>query len=137
MELLSFKLCLLSTHQWMQRVQDIFQVRLRLITINVHSVLKNPFVVFRYKGWFDAWQQIWRHEGVRGFFRGATPRVLWFVPASAVSFMAVEWLRKEFNTPTSTVHIDSPSVHIESNDGLSGLSSQSQMDTIAQETEGL
>ena len=88
--------------------------------------LKNvPF--FRYKGWFDAWHQIWRHEGVRGFFRGALPRVLWFVPASAVSFMAVEWLRKEFNTQT-TVHIDSQSVHPD--DSLSGLSSQAQIDSI-------
>lgn len=63
----------------------------------------------RYKGWFDAWQQIWRLEGIKGFFRGALPRVLWFVPASAVSFMAVEWLRKEFNTQTP-VRIDSQSI---------------------------
>ncbi|KAG0557139.1 hypothetical protein KC19_11G105200 [Ceratodon purpureus] len=81
----------------------------------------------RYKGWFDAWHQIWRHEGVKGFFRGAVPRVLWFVPASAVSFMAVEWLRKEFNTQT-TVHIDSQSVHPD--DTLSSLSSQAQIDSI-------
>lgn len=91
------------------------------------SLLNNVYVLFRYKGWFDAWQQIFRNEGVRGFFRGALPRVLWFVPASAVSFMAVEWLRKEFNTPT-TVHIDSQSVH--SNDTLSDLSSQSQIESM-------
>lgn len=82
----------------------------------------------RYKGWFDAWHQIWRHEGVKGFFRGALPRVLWFVPASAVSFMAVEWLRKEFNTPT-TVHIDTQSVHPD--DSLSGLPSQAQIESIS------
>lgn len=81
----------------------------------------------RYKGWFDAWHQIWRHEGVKGFFRGALPRVLWFVPASAVSFMAVEWLRKEFNPP-STVHIDSQSVHRD--DRLSSISAQAQRDSI-------
>ncbi|CAM6037080.1 unnamed protein product [Sphagnum compactum] len=51
----------------------------------------------RYKGWIDALQTVWREEGTKGLFRGALPRVLWFVPASAVSFMAVEWLRKEFN----------------------------------------
>lgn len=91
------------------------------------NYLHNVHVFIRYKGWFDAWQQIWKHEGVRGFFRGALPRVLWFVPASAVSFMAVEWLRKEFNIQT-TVHIDSPSAH--SNESLSGLSSQSQIESI-------
>lgn len=95
---------------------DVLKTRLQIQGSNI-----------RYKGWFDAWHQIWRHEGVRGFFRGALPRVLWFVPASAVSFMAVEWLRKEFNTQT-TVHIDSQPVH--SNDSLSGVSSQSQIESI-------
>jgi hypothetical protein len=65
---------------------------------------------------------------VKGFFRGALPRVLWFVPASAVSFMAVEWLRKEFNTQT-TVHIDAQSVHPD--DSLSGLPSQAQIESIS------
>ncbi|KAH9557752.1 hypothetical protein CY35_07G101200 [Sphagnum magellanicum] len=63
----------------------------------------------RYKGWRDALQTIWREEGTKGFFKGALPRVLWFVPASAISFMAVEWLRKEFN-PLPVIQVDSQPV---------------------------
>ncbi|CAM6010232.1 unnamed protein product [Sphagnum balticum] len=63
----------------------------------------------RYRGWRDALQTIWREEGTKGFFKGALPRVLWFVPASAISFMAVEWLRKEFN-PLPVIQVDSQPV---------------------------
>jgi len=54
-------------------------------------------------------QTVWREEGTKGFFKGALPRVLWFVPASAISFMAVEWLRKEFN-PLPVIQVDSQPV---------------------------
>jgi hypothetical protein len=72
------------------------------IVLKTESCLVSPFCDHlcypcRYKGWIDALQTVWREEGTKGLFRGALPRVLWFVPASAVSFMAVEWLRKEFN----------------------------------------
>ncbi|KAJ7517679.1 hypothetical protein O6H91_21G034900 [Diphasiastrum complanatum] len=51
----------------------------------------------RYKSWHDALQVIWRTEGFRGFFKGCVPRVVWWCPASALTFMAVEKLRRQFN----------------------------------------
>uniref|UniRef100_A0A1J3JAF6 S-adenosylmethionine carrier 1, chloroplastic/mitochondrial n=1 Tax=Noccaea caerulescens TaxID=107243 RepID=A0A1J3JAF6_NOCCA len=50
----------------------------------------------KYKGWLDAVGQIWRREGPEGFFRGSVPRVMWYIPASALTFMAVEFLRDNF-----------------------------------------
>ncbi|KAG6553773.1 hypothetical protein Mapa_004688 [Marchantia paleacea] len=50
----------------------------------------------RYKGWADAAKTIWKEENIHGFFRGVVPRVVWFVPASAVTFMSFEWLRKQY-----------------------------------------
>ncbi|KAL2651610.1 hypothetical protein R1flu_019738 [Riccia fluitans] len=51
----------------------------------------------RYKGWLDALQTIWKEEGVSGLFKGAVPRIMWFVPAAGLTFMSVEFLRKSFN----------------------------------------
>lgn len=36
-------------------------------------------------------------EGVKGMFRGSIPRITWYIPASALTFMAVEFLRDQFN----------------------------------------
>ena len=36
-------------------------------------------------------------EGTKGMFRGSIPRITWYVPASALTFMAVEFLRDHFN----------------------------------------
>ena len=52
---------------------------------------------FRYNGWFDAIRDIWVTEGTKGMFRGSIPRVTWYIPASALTFMAVEFLRDHFN----------------------------------------
>ncbi|KAM1377727.1 hypothetical protein ACFX2F_039286 [Malus domestica] len=30
-------------------------------------------------------------------FRGSIPRIAWYIPASALTFMAVEFLREHFN----------------------------------------
>ncbi|XP_043703337.1 mitochondrial substrate carrier family protein E isoform X1 [Telopea speciosissima] len=51
----------------------------------------------RYNGWLDAIQKIWMVEGTKGMFRGSVPRVMWYVPASSLTFMAVEFLRERFN----------------------------------------
>ncbi|XP_021856361.2 uncharacterized protein [Spinacia oleracea] len=51
----------------------------------------------RYKGWFHAIHRTWMIEGAKGVFRGSIPRVIWYVPASALTFMAVEFLREKFN----------------------------------------
>ncbi|XP_065013071.1 uncharacterized protein LOC135641558 [Musa acuminata AAA Group] len=51
----------------------------------------------RYNGWLDALKRIWMAEGFNGMFRGSVPRIMWYVPASALTFMAVEFLRDHFN----------------------------------------
>lgn len=51
----------------------------------------------RYTGWSDAIHSIWKREGVKGMFRGSIPRITWYIPASALTFMAVEFLREHFN----------------------------------------
>ncbi|OVA02144.1 Mitochondrial substrate/solute carrier [Macleaya cordata] len=54
--------------------------------------------IIRYNGWFDAIRRIWMIEGPKGFFRGSVPRIIWYVPASALTFMAVEFLRENFGS---------------------------------------
>ncbi|CAI9786722.1 unnamed protein product [Fraxinus pennsylvanica] len=51
----------------------------------------------RYNGWLDTVHKIWLTEGMRGMFRGSVPRIMWYVPASALTFMAVEFLKEHFN----------------------------------------
>eukprot|EP00252_Welwitschia_mirabilis_P023030 TRINITY_DN6404_c0_g1_i2.p1 TRINITY_DN6404_c0_g1~~TRINITY_DN6404_c0_g1_i2.p1 ORF type:complete len:260 (-),score=40.72 TRINITY_DN6404_c0_g1_i2:211-990(-) len=48
----------------------------------------------RYEGWMDAFKKILSEEGFSGFLRGWVPRVTWVVPASALTFMAYENLRR-------------------------------------------
>lgn len=50
-----------------------------------------------YNGWSDAICKIWKREGATGMFRGSVPRITWYIPASALTFMAVEFLRDRFN----------------------------------------
>lgn len=51
----------------------------------------------RYNGWFDAIRNVWMAEGTKGLFKGSVPRIAWYIPASALTFMAVESLRQHFN----------------------------------------
>ena len=53
---------------------------------------------FRYTGWWDAITKIWKIEGAKGMFRGSVPRIIWYIPASALTFMAVEFLRDSFKS---------------------------------------
>lgn len=55
------------------------------------------YCTHRYNGWLDAIRTVWMTEGTKGMFRGSIPRVIWYVPASALTFMAVEFLRDHFN----------------------------------------
>ncbi|KAL8141892.1 hypothetical protein V2J09_014924 [Rumex salicifolius] len=55
----------------------------------------------RYNGWLDAIHRTWMIEGTKGFLKGSVPRILWYVPASAMTFMAVESLRENFNKEIS------------------------------------
>ncbi|KAI8528821.1 hypothetical protein RHMOL_Rhmol12G0177700 [Rhododendron molle] len=54
-----------------------------------------------YSGWLDAVHGIWKTEGIAGMFRGSVPRIMWYIPASALTFMAVEFLRDHFNEELS------------------------------------
>lgn len=66
--------------------------------------------LFRYKGWLDAVTRIWMIEGGRGLFRGSVPRVIWYVPASALTFMAVEFLRDTFGTEVDSNEVTNLSI---------------------------
>ncbi|KAL3513053.1 hypothetical protein ACH5RR_025770 [Cinchona calisaya] len=63
----------------------------------VKTRLQVQGTTLRYNGWLDVVHQTWSTEGIRGMFRGSIPRIMWYVPASAVTFMAVEFLREHFN----------------------------------------
>lgn len=54
-------------------------------------------LTLRYNGWFDAIRNVWMAEGTNGLFKGSVPRIAWYIPASALTFMAVEFLREHFN----------------------------------------
>jgi solute carrier family 25 iron transporter 28/37 len=42
----------------------------------------------------DAVQIIWRRDGMKGFARGLTPRVLTFIPSNALCWMSYEFFSK-------------------------------------------
>lgn len=68
----------------------------------------------QYNGWRDAVRSIWMYEGFFGFWKGSLPRVMWYVPASAVTFMAWQALRNTFIKPgieqTASVSMESGSI---------------------------
>lgn len=49
----------------------------------------------RYKGIVDAAQQIARQEGPRAFFKGLMPRMLYLLPASALTFSLYECYKRQ------------------------------------------
>ncbi|KAG2399011.1 S-adenosylmethionine carrier 1 [Vigna angularis] len=63
----------------------------------VKTRLQVQGTTLRYTGWLDAICSIWAAEGMKGIFRGGIPRIAWYIPASALTFMAVEFLRDHFN----------------------------------------
>lgn len=44
-------------------------------------------------------------EGRNGLFKGSVPRIAWYIPASALTFMAVEFLRENFNDGLNKANI--------------------------------
>ncbi|RZC59846.1 hypothetical protein C5167_007156 [Papaver somniferum] len=79
-----------------------------LDVIKTRLQVQGPIV--RYKGWLDAVTRIWMIEGGRGLFRGSVPRVIWYVPASALTFMAVEFLRDTFGTEVDSNEVTNLSI---------------------------
>lgn len=53
-------------------------------------------------------------EGTKGLFKGSIPRIIWYVPASALTFMAVEFLRDHFNDELDRDAHEVASIKIES-----------------------
>jgi radical SAM superfamily enzyme len=66
------------------------------------EVTRFRFCIIRYNGWLDAITKTWTSEGLHGLFKGSVPRIIWYIPASAITFMAVEFLRDHFNDKAST-----------------------------------
>lgn len=65
------------------------------------AVLSYPYQVIRarlqtydtakaYKGSLDALTQIWRHEGIKGFYKGLAPNLLRVMPSTWVTFLVYE-----------------------------------------------
>lgn len=48
----------------------------------------------RANGVRDAFRIIWKRDGLKGFARGLTPRVLTFVPSNAICWMGYEFFSK-------------------------------------------
>ncbi|MCO5571792.1 hypothetical protein L7F22_025540 [Adiantum nelumboides] len=55
----------------------------------------------RYKGWSDAMASIWKEDGFMGFWKGSLPRVIWYLPACAVTFMSWQAMRNVFIKKTN------------------------------------
>jgi hypothetical protein len=54
-------------------------------------------LTLRYNGWFDAIRNVWMAEGTNRLFKGSVSRIAWYIPASALTFRVVEFLREHFN----------------------------------------
>lgn len=65
------------------------------------AVLSYPYQVIRarlqiyhtakaYKGSRDAVTQLWRHEGIKGFYKGLAPNLLRVMPSTCVTFLVYE-----------------------------------------------
>lgn len=48
------------------------------------------------KGLADAFRVIWRRDGIKGFGRGLTPRVLTHMPSNALCWLSYEFFSKRF-----------------------------------------
>jgi solute carrier family 25 (mitochondrial folate transporter), member 32 len=52
-----------------------------------------------YKNARDVLVQVWRHEGLAGFYKGLGPNLLRVVPSSCVTFLVYENTKANFSTP--------------------------------------
>lgn len=51
----------------------------------------------RYKGMVDAFQRIWREEGVRAFYKGLFPNLLKVLPAASITYITYEEMKKQLS----------------------------------------
>jgi len=54
------------------------------------------------KGMVDAFRIIWQRDGLRGFSRGLTPRVLTFMPSNALCWLSYEFFKVAIGAHTSS-----------------------------------
>lgn len=59
--------------------------------------------VERYWGMTDAFQRIWRREGIVGFYRGLVPNYVKVIPSISLSFVVYEELKRVFKLPAVKV----------------------------------
>ncbi|KAH6797278.1 Mitochondrial substrate carrier family protein [Perilla frutescens var. hirtella] len=76
----------------------------------VKTRLQVQGATIRYKGWLDVLYKVWHAEGVRGMFRGSVPRITWYIPASALTFMVVEFLRDHHKLTSVSLDKKEPSL---------------------------
>ena len=54
-------------------------------------------VGYKYESSRHAFRQIFRHEGLAGFYKGMIPNYLKVAPAIATSFVTYEWAKEILN----------------------------------------
>jgi solute carrier family 25 folate transporter 32 len=74
----------------------IWVVKTRLCLQHENKLVKNVDSSRHYTGMIDAFRKIFKHEGIRGFYKGFTPG-LFGVSHGAVQFMAYEELKTKYN----------------------------------------
>ena len=63
-------------------------------------VTENTVNEIQYKGITDTFQKIYKHEGVRGFYKGLTPLIMKVFPSSGIFFLAYELTLSALNPKT-------------------------------------
>lgn len=59
------------------------------------------------RGMADAFRVIWKRDGLKGFGRGLTPRVLTIMPSSALCWMSYEFFSSSFTFPNHKSQVNS------------------------------
>lgn len=55
-----------------------------------------------YAGIIDAYKKIWKNEGIRGLHKGLGPRLIYIMPASAMTFTFFEYFKKVLRINSNT-----------------------------------
>lgn len=71
----------------------VYPVNLIRTRLQASGTPAHPFV---YHGFFDAFRQTYRHEGLRGFYGGLGPTLAKVIPAVSISYTVYERSKKGF-----------------------------------------
>ncbi|KAI4366972.1 hypothetical protein MLD38_022764 [Melastoma candidum] len=50
-----------------------------------------------YKGMSDVFRRTFRNEGIRGFYKGLFPNLLWVVPSASITYLVYETMKKSLH----------------------------------------